>query len=373
MLGLYLRDVIPFRHMVNPETPRHGFLFADKDKPWGTDVITKVLTTETEARIAFRLTWSEYRHIAKAIDRKFIRGEDADLDDNDDLDDDSEDDLSAVHDLMQAHSRRTGDQKYAQMSGITRQLSSESIDLFRNVSDRWQRWFKLVSRQPRDDIYEPEKKTQAPEEPIETQLVKAMHDRFGRSNNWRSAEQKEATIAVATGVSPLFITFPTGFGKSFCFLLPAMLKRAGSTILIVPLVALAEDMLKRCQDARIDCIIYGRTPARMAKVIIVIPETAIGKQFTHFANEIKLLGKLDRIVWDEVHKMGTDTYRPKIMESCNWTLGTQEVFITATSPPYLHTQFKRRWKIQDERMIRIPNQKPRVCYNVHVFEDDDFE
>jgi hypothetical protein len=33
MLALYLRDVIPFRHMINPETPRDGFLFADKDKP----------------------------------------------------------------------------------------------------------------------------------------------------------------------------------------------------------------------------------------------------------------------------------------------------------------------------------------------------
>src|SRR5271169_1990990 len=117
MLGLYLRDVIPFRRMIDPETPRHGFLFADKEKPWGTNVITKTLTTESEARIGFRLTWSDYRHIVKAIDRKFIRGKDALLDDDDDdFDDEEEDgDLSTVHDLMQAHSRRIGDQKYAQL------------------------------------------------------------------------------------------------------------------------------------------------------------------------------------------------------------------------------------------------------------------
>src|SRR5271167_1754706 len=96
-------DVIPFRRMINPETPRHGLLFADKEKPWGTNVITKTLTTESEARIEFRLTWSEYRHIAKAIDRKFIRGDEALLDDDDDLDNE-DGDLSMVHDLMQAHS-----------------------------------------------------------------------------------------------------------------------------------------------------------------------------------------------------------------------------------------------------------------------------
>jgi len=54
------------------------------------------------------------------------------------------------------------------------------------------------------------------------------------------------------------------------------------------------------------------------------------------------MGKLDRIVWDEIHKWQTDTFRPKLMESSDWSLGVQEAFLTATWPPYLQKKFMQR-------------------------------
>jgi superfamily II DNA helicase RecQ len=98
-----------------------------------------------------------------------------------------------------------------------------------------------------------------------------------------------------------------------------------------------------------------------------------GKEFSHFANEIKLMGKLDRIVWDEIHKWITDTYRPKMMDSSDWMRDVPAIYITATWPPSLQRDFMRRWKIEDETTIRIANQKPRVRYTVCVFKDDEFE
>jgi hypothetical protein len=67
--------------MINPNTPRHGFLFAD-DERWTTSQLTDVMTRETANRIGFRMTTQEYRHVAIAIDRKFIRGRDAEADDD---------------------------------------------------------------------------------------------------------------------------------------------------------------------------------------------------------------------------------------------------------------------------------------------------
>lgn len=366
-----MRDVIPFRFLINAETPRHGFLFADGEKPWSTDVITETLTTESAARISFRLTWGDYRHVAKAIDREFIRGSDAIFDDDDEEDEDE--DPSEVHDLMQGHSNHMAEAKYGRLTDLTRNISPESMNLFRDVSDKWQRWLGLVSRQPMDDDEEMEMEEQEADEPIERQLVKAMHDLYGPSKNWRSPEQEKAVVAVANGISPLFIVFPTGFGKSSAFLLPAKLKSAGVTIVITPLVALGNNIVETCKKARIDCIFYGRSPARMAKVVVVMGDTAVGKEFTQYANEIKLIGKLDRIVWDEIHKWVTDTFRPKLMESSDWSLGVQEVFLTATSPPYLQKKFMQRWKIQNETTIRIPNRKPKVRYTIKVFKDDEFE
>jgi hypothetical protein len=371
ILGLYIRDVIPFRFLINPQTPRHGYLFADAEKPWSTNVITETLSTETARRIGFKLTWADYRHVAKAIDRQFIRGRDAVFDDYDD--DEEDEDPSMVHDLMQTHSAHVGQVRYGRLTDLTRNISPESMNLFRDVSDKWQRWLGLVSRQPTDDDYETERQDDEPNEPIETQLLKAIHDLYGPSKNWRSPEQEKAVIAVASGVSPLFIIFPTGFGKSLAFLLPAKLKSAGVTIVITPLVALGENIVETCKKANVDCVFYGRSPLRMAKVVVVMADTAIGNEFTQYANEIKLMDKLDRVIWDEVHKMQTDTYRSRLMEGSNWSLDVQEIFLTATWPPYLQKIFIKRWKIQNATTIRIPNRKPRVRYTVKVFKDDEFE
>ena len=129
-----------------------------------------------------------------------------------------------------------------------------------------------------------------------------MHDLYGPSKNWRSPEQEKAVIAVANGVSPLFIIFPTRYGKSSTYLLFAKLRSAGVTIVIVSLVALSNNILETCQKARIDCIFYSQSLARMAKVVVVMADMAVGKEFTQYTNEIKLMGKLDRIVWNEIHK-----------------------------------------------------------------------
>ena len=276
--------------MINPETPRHGFLFADAEKPWSTDVISETLATESATRLSFRLTWQDYRHVAKAIDREFIRGRDAVFDDYDE--DDEDEDPSMVHDLMQTHSPHVAQVKYGRLTDLTRNISPESMNLFREVSDKWQRWLGLVSRQPMDDDPQMEMDEEEQDEPVETQLVKAMHDLYGPSNSWRSPEQEKAVVAVANGVSQLFLIFPTGFGKSSAFLLPAKLKSAEVTIVIVPLVALGENILETCQNAHVDCIFYGRSPARMAKVVVVMADTAVGKEFTQYANEIKLMVNL---------------------------------------------------------------------------------
>src|SRR5579864_4207193 len=172
MLAIYLRDIIPFRIAIDEDFPDHGFLFADKAGPWSTDILSKAFADETESRIHYRITWQDYRHIAKAIDRKFIRSGSALFDEEEDDDDDLTDGLfSEIHDIMQGHNRPIAEKVYARLSGITRSLTPESIDLFREVSDKWHRWLGLVSRQPMDDV--PDMKMEKPEveEPVETQLV----------------------------------------------------------------------------------------------------------------------------------------------------------------------------------------------------------
>src|SRR5947207_854945 len=128
-----------FRIMINKETPRDGFLFEDHNGPWTTEHLTLVMTRETSKRIGFRMTIQDYRHIVIAIDRKFIRRQHAEVDEEDEEEDD-------VHDEMAAHSTKVAIAHYARLGGLSRNLTPESLDIFRSISDKWHRWYCLVSR-----------------------------------------------------------------------------------------------------------------------------------------------------------------------------------------------------------------------------------
>src|SRR5271168_179871 len=95
MLMLYLRDVMPFRKLIDLNNfPAHGFLFGNADGHWKTECQTKAIVRETSDHLGFRLTSQEYRQIVKAFDRQFIRGYRSGNDsgsDSGDLDDDIHD------------------------------------------------------------------------------------------------------------------------------------------------------------------------------------------------------------------------------------------------------------------------------------------
>ena len=142
-----------------------GFYLQMRKNLGRQNVITETLATESASRISFRLTWGDYRHVAKAIDREFIRGPDAIFDDDDG--DDEDEDPSEIHDLMQGHSNHMGKKGYGRLTDLTRNISPESMNLFRDVSDKWQRWLGLISRQSMDDDEEMEMEEQEVDESIE--------------------------------------------------------------------------------------------------------------------------------------------------------------------------------------------------------------
>ena len=131
---IYLIYINPFCFIINPHTPRNGFLFGDEKGPWKTEMITSILIKESQKKIGFRMTTQIYRQISIAIDRKFMRGVDLELDNNDDI----------PNDLMATHSTQTAIARYGRLSGLIQELSAESIDIFRHISDQWQEWYTLL-------------------------------------------------------------------------------------------------------------------------------------------------------------------------------------------------------------------------------------
>ena len=69
-----------------------------------------------------------YGHIAIAIDRKFIRRQHAEADEEEEEEDD-------VHDEIAAHSTKVAIAHYARIGGLSRNLTPESLDVFRSISN----------------------------------------------------------------------------------------------------------------------------------------------------------------------------------------------------------------------------------------------
>jgi superfamily II DNA helicase RecQ len=110
---------------------------------------------------------------------------------------------------------------------------------------------------------------------------------------------------VATGFAEVVIILATGGGKSLSFMVSMFLPQAGTTVVILPLVALKQDMVRRCWDADIQFSVwsgYG-DPQRFTgtPLLFVSAEQAVRQPFRQFLSQLDADRQLDRIVFDECH------------------------------------------------------------------------
>ena len=91
---------------------------------------------------------------------------------------------------------------------------------------------------------------------------------------WTCPEQEQAMCAIVAGKMEVVVVMATGMGKSLLFQLPACLPEAGTTVLIVPLVALRLDLIRRCQNLGVDCQEWSvHRESRAALVLISVEAT----------------------------------------------------------------------------------------------------
>ncbi|KAL2043679.1 hypothetical protein ABVK25_012540, partial [Lepraria finkii] len=158
--------------------------------------------------------------------------------------------------------------------------------------------------------------------------------------------QYEAIQQIIQGESPVVIVMGTGGGKSLGFMLPAWCSRGGSSIVVVPLIALRQDMMARCRRLGIACSEWDRGhPPDGARIIFVTPESAVSEDFQTFINRLRATQQLDRIIIDKCHVVLNDQldFRRKLrrMGELNRT-AVQMVLMTATLPPSQAGELWRR-------------------------------
>ncbi|KAI1663164.1 DEAD/DEAH box helicase [Pyrenophora tritici-repentis] len=341
-------------------------------RKWTTDRLREALKRESRIAMGQEWTFAGYREMADEGEENKEWAEEQAGD--------------SIADEQAGHTSHVAGLVYAR--GIMEQSGAvaDRRQQFRASSTDWHRF--LGFQAGLDDQRRSSKRKRAP---FESEADEARVDRWQRLRKMDARAQlkrmmgeeakfrgvQEAAIkAITAGESPVVAVMPTGAGKSLLFMLPAWAEQGGTTVVVVPLIALRGDMAQRCKKLGISCVEWqSRRPPDAAAVVLVTPESAVGEEFATFLNRLRATRQLDRIVIDECHIVLNRQYTfRKQMQQLGKLVAveTQMVMLTATLPPSEEDELFRRMHFErgQVRMFRAPTARSNIAYRVVRIEKE---
>ena len=441
LLTQYVALVLPFRAWLSRETqnpPRISeYLWSNRKGLWKEDLMSRLMKRTSLLSVGVPTHVQAWRQIAVGIAIKFFTdGEyqgDFDLPGDGDDDHSSEPVLSApavlpdVFHFQAAHHPRTGNQSYGGTVNFRSGLTDSGLKAYLRAS-QW--WHRLITHPPQahsasckitrrvigasppvspsalfallprpssvkhrrassSQIWLPLPKRlalrQAPLRhrrrwtlPDAQQAVQRL---FGPHATFRSAAQARLIERVLHGDSDVIGVLTTGEGKSLAFMLPTLLPGAGTTVLLIPLVALRQDLVRRCAELRVQFAVWERDMDEDrylgCPLLLVSLEAAGSPRFRAFLARMDARESLDRIVFDEAHLVLTASeYRPKIQAVKHLrALRCQFVFLSATLPPLMMPPFQHAILVSSPTVVRSLTFRRDLRYEVnfaHAKTDQSF-
>ncbi|KAJ8028307.1 ATP-dependent DNA helicase Q5 [Holothuria leucospilota] len=222
--------------------------------------------------------------------------------------------------------------------------------------------------------------------PRPTTVQSALQDVFGYQE-FRSDLQRHAVECVAKGNNDVFISMPTGAGKSLCFQLPAVLK-TGITLVISPLIALIEDQLKHLKDngilakslnsklsatERAEILSNLQQKRPTLKLLYITPEQAAAASFQAILQDLLKRKLLSYFVVDEAHcvsQWGHD-FRPDYLKLGSFrkkVKGVPCIALTATAPAHVQKDIITILNLQEPKIFKTSCFRSNLNYQV-IYKD----
>ncbi|PQE16365.1 telomere-associated recQ-like helicase protein [Rutstroemia sp. NJR-2017a BVV2] len=388
LLLAYVAYVLPLRQLFlrqqAPGALLSPYLWAKLDGTmWADGTLSACLTKACTRAQVPRLHISNWRQLAASITKeKFSAKERANFDlaeggTGEDIEDEL--DLVVLAELSN-HSYHTFNHAYA---GTTTLTMSALLHRGYRASESWRTFFRfdhlLQGKRPRGASETLSARTldaakrgqmrrrgayaEADLLTVARKLYNAPHLQF------RVPGQRQGVLAIL-GPQPaeqVVLVIGTGSGKTLVVMVGAALADAGTTILVLPMVALRGDMLRRFHQVGIRPLIWSVDCRQSAALVIVSAEAACTASFLEYCNLQVSKQTLDRIVIDESHLTITASdYRP-CMAQLGWyvrQIRTQTVWLTATLPPVMQAEFVEHNKLVKPRIIRESTNRPNLKYMV---------
>jgi len=415
MLAEYLCIVRPLEVFLSEKFKCKGaedlneFMWADHKKGvWDGDFLSDLLQSYTSEHGMRGLGFQEYRQIAIAFMEKHLKYK---VDDSDNM-------LNAFLDIQAGHSSRTAGTDYARSTEDHRQVSREAMHQFFLVSMRWQ---DLLVQDELEMDEELQNMTltrsggnnstnsshlDVPSQSLHLQSVSYRTDTPLRGSHvnminrrsedggtsltlsagalnalrglyddtqaeFKSEEQAEGVRLAMKRSGDVLVILPTGDGKSVVFMAPAWAEKDLTTVVIVPFVALIQEMEERCKEHGLSCYIWRNSGTivrqRMAQVVLVGVENAVTPEFQQFLIRLEQAQKLARIAIDECHSVLTQrNYRP-VMRRVTGTIrcvDVQLVLLTATLPVEMEGRLQSILGCEYMQVVRRRGERLELKYKV---------
>jgi len=363
---------------------------------WTSDKARRAFQQHSGRLIDATIHISAWRHIAIAISNRYLKGKspfDHTMErhgDEADSDDEFQSEamagvgrLDEIRANSAGHGMAMEEMIYAREVDQGQFGSLSKKQLYRLASRQWHHLFGFAGPvQGEADVGSKRGRLVDPSDDIDTaaferrlrqvrrrDLQDAMREMVGSRDAKFREEQEQALQLIKQGWRSILVIMGTGRGKTMLFQLPAYCAPGGTTIVIVPLSALREDIVERCVKVGIDARKWNGN-STSASIVFAIPEQVKGPTFQRFIRQLHHAQKLDRVVVDECHYISETSmsFRHDVERTmqmiASWD--TQVVYLTASLGRGDEDEFFRRMHLsrQTTKISRHNTSRPNIRYRV---------
>lgn len=213
--------------------------------------------------------------------------------------------------------------------------------------------------------------------------------RVFKHDTFRSELQRDAIVEACSFSRDLFVSLPTGSGKSLIYQLPALYKNYGLAVIVSPLVALISNQVYNAKELGIPTATINSHQPKSSnqkvktelmskscrlRLLYLTPETLCSDHFRSYLSQLSQNKQLKLFAIDEAHCVSSwgHEFRPdylKLSQLRSSYPGIPIVALTATATPAVLNDIVQVLALDNPKRIVAPSFRQNLFYDVKILED----